>query len=81
MKYTSLVLQREGSVSLEEAEGIVGGPQILKLLCEAGWLRPVIQAHRLTRYDYEDCVVAWKRLKMEGYDALKQAASGSTSAS
>lgn len=81
MKYTSLVLQREGSVSPEEAEGIVGGPQLLKLLRDADWLKPAIQAHRLTRYDYEECVVAWKRLKMEGYDALKQAAGGGTSAS
>ena len=78
MKFSELVFQeRRGACTVEQAEAIVGGEQLLLLMRRAGWLVPVVEAKRLTRFDYDDCLLAWKRLRVEGYEGLKRAASQS----
>ncbi len=74
MKYSVLIAERRGAASIDDAERVVGGPQTLKLLRQAGWLRPKIQAKKVLLFDYDECLIAWKRLGMEGYEALKEAA-------
>lgn len=72
MKFSDIVFQeRRGACTVEQAEAIVGGEQLLNLMRKAGWLVPVVESKRLTRFDYDDALAAWKRLGREGYDALK----------
>ncbi len=63
--------ERRGACTVEQTEAIVGGEQLLLLMRRAGWLVPVVEAKRLTRFDYDDALAAWKRLAREGYDTLK----------
>jgi len=79
MKYSVLIAERRGAASIDDAERVVGGPQTLKLLRQAGWLHPKIQAKKVLLFDYDECLIAWKRLGMEGYEALKEAAEKSES--
>jgi hypothetical protein len=66
--------ERRGAATIEEAEKIVGGCGILGLLRKAGWLAPKVQGNRLTLFDYDDCLAAWKRLCAEGIESLRRAA-------
>ncbi len=74
MEYAILMVERRGAASLRDAELIVGGPKILELMRTAEWLAPKVQGNRLTLFDCDECVLAWKRLCAEGVDSLKQAA-------
>lgn len=73
MRY-SAIMERRGAATLEEAERIVGGCGMLRSLRKAGWLNPRVQANRLTLFDYDDCLSAWKRVCAEGMEALRAAA-------
>lgn len=73
MKFSDIIYQeRRGACTVEQAEAIVGGEQLLFLMRRAGWIVPVVEAKRLTRFDYDDALSAWKRLAREGYAALKR---------
>jgi len=74
MRYPVLVQARRGAAWVEDAELILGGPQILKLARKAGWLKPVIERKRLTRFDYDECLACWNRIRIQGLDALEEAA-------
>lgn len=74
MKYSVIIAERRGSASIEDAEKILGGQQMLTLSRQAGWLKPKIQSHRLTLFDYDECLACWKRICREGFEALKAAA-------
>lgn len=74
MKYSVIMQERRGAVSIEEAERIVGGRLMLDLLRKAGWLSARVQGHRLTLFDYDDCLGAWRRVCEEGMEALREAA-------
>ena len=65
--------ERRGAATLDEAERIVGGKSMLRLLREAGWLLPRVQGNRLTLFDYDDCLGAWRRVCEEGVDSLRAA--------
>ena len=39
---------------------------MLRLACQAGWLKPRVQGNRLTLFDYDDCLACWKRVCVEG---------------
>lgn len=73
MKY-SAIMERRGAATVEEAERIVGGCGMLRSLRRAGWLKPKVQVSRLTLFDYDDCLSAWKRVCAEGLDSLRAAA-------
>lgn len=73
MRFSEIVFQeRRGACTVAQAEAIVGGEQLLLLMRRAGWIVPVVEAKRLTRFDYDDALAAWKRLTREGYAALKR---------
>ena len=74
MKYSVLIAERRGAASIEDAERLVGGEGNLRLVRKAGWLVPKIQENRLTLFDYDECLVCWKRICAEGYNALRAAA-------
>lgn len=74
MKYSVILQERRGAASLEDAERIVGGPRLLELARKAGWIAPAVCSNRLTLFDYDDCLACWKRIRAEGFEALKQAA-------
>ena len=74
MKYSVLLAERRGAATIEDAERIVGGEGMLRLARQAGWLTPQVQGNRLTLFDYDECVACWKRICVEGYEALKQSA-------
>jgi hypothetical protein len=53
MKWSSIVVLKR-SLDPQEAAEYVGGMQLLKEYQAAGWLKPYVQRHRLTRYDRDD---------------------------
>lgn len=67
-----------GAIGIKDAAKILGSHKILRLARAAGWIAPIIQSHRLTRFDYQECIDCWKRLTREGLNALREAASGRT---
>ena len=73
--YSVIMAERRGAATVEDAQRIVGGQQILTLMRRAGWLSPRVQGNRLTLFDYDECLSAWKRLCLEGVDVLKKKAS------
>ena len=72
--YSVIMAERRGAVGLEDAERIVGGAQMLSLMRKAGWLCAKVQGNRLTLFDYDECLGAWKRVCLEGVEALRLAA-------
>lgn len=46
----------------DEAAEVIGSPQLLTELVQAGWLKPVLQRHKLTLYDGDDLTRCWTRL-------------------
>lgn len=74
MRYSILMQERRGAATIDDAERIVGGEGMLKMLRSAGWLKPVVCGNRLTLFDYDACLGAWRRVCEEGVDALRQAA-------
>jgi len=75
MKHSVIMRDRRGAVGIEETQSIVGGPQMLDLARKAGWLTPKVQGNRLTLFDYDEALACWKRICLEGFDALKTASS------
>jgi hypothetical protein len=63
-----------GAASIEDAERLLDGEGNLRLARKARWLVPKIQENRLTLFDYDECLVCWKRICAEGYNALRAAA-------
>ena len=63
--------ERRGAAPIEQAEAIVGGQQMLKLLGDAKWLTARVQGNRLTLFDYDECLTDWKRVCEEGMEALR----------
>ena len=74
MKYSTLLLERRGAATIEEAERILGGEGMLRLAKEAGWIRPKIQSNRITLFDYDELLACWKKICAEGYESLREAA-------
>jgi len=64
----------KGALDPEETQGIVGGISIYRDMLTAGWLVPVIKIQKMTRFDAESVLAAWKRLCDEGIHALREAA-------
>lgn len=71
--YSVIMAERRGAVGVEDAERIVGGGKMLSMLRRAGWLTPKVQGNRLTLFDYDDCLGAWKRVCLEGVESLRSA--------
>ncbi len=46
----------------DEAAEMLGSEQIFREMVAAGWVRPVIQRHRLTLFDRAQLSAAWARL-------------------
>jgi hypothetical protein len=46
----------------EEAAAVLGAAALLNAAVAAGWLRPVIQRHKLTLYDGADLARVWNRI-------------------
>lgn len=76
MRYSTLIQARRGAARIEDAELILGGPKVLELVRKAGWLTPIVERHRLTLFDYEECLACWQRIIIEGYESLEEAAKG-----
>jgi hypothetical protein len=74
MKYSNLMRERRGATTIEEAEQVVGGRGMLEMLRKSKWLAPKVQGNRLTLFDYDECLGAWRRVCEEGIDALRVAA-------
>ena len=74
MKYSILMAERRGAATIEDAQRILGGEGMLRLVRQAGWLKPQVQGNRLTLFDYDDCLACWKRVCIEGEAALRAAA-------
>ena len=47
----------------DEAAAVVGSMQLLKEFVAAGWLKPVVQRHKMTIYDFSDIAKCWQRVK------------------
>lgn len=52
----------------------VGGEGVVRLGRDSGWLVPEVESTKITLYDREVVEAFWKRLKTEGYEALRAAA-------
>lgn len=74
MRYSVMLQERRGAATIEDAERIVGGEGMLKMMRSAGWLEPVVCGNRLTLFDYDACLAAWKRVCEEGVASLRTAA-------
>ncbi len=74
MKYSTLLLERRGAATIEEAERILGGEGMLRLAKAAGWIKPKIQSNRITLFDYDELLTCWKKICAEGYESLREAA-------
>ena len=46
----------------DEAAAVLGSVQLLSEIVQAGWLKPVIQRHKLTLYDGLDIERCWTRI-------------------
>ncbi len=46
----------------DEAAALIGSPQLLVEIVQAGWLKPVMQRHKLTLYDGADIERCWTRI-------------------
>ena len=46
----------------DEAAAVIGSVQLLNEVVQAGWLKPVIQRHKLTLYDGLDIERCWIRI-------------------
>lgn len=73
MRYSILMQERRGAATIDDAEKIVGGEGMLKMMRSAGWLTPVVCGNRLTLFDYDQCLAAWRRVCEEGVESLRQA--------
>lgn len=62
MRFSKLMAYTVRMVDAEEAQAYVGGPQLLDLMEKAGWVKPAIRRHRLTRYDTKQLDQACDRL-------------------
>ncbi len=67
-----------GGIRLSEAEYIVGSPEILSLMRRAEWVRPVVEANRLTIFDRGQLQKAWERFVDLGLEILKAEAARKT---
>jgi hypothetical protein len=74
MRYSVIMQERRGAATIEDAERIVGGEGMLGMLRKAGWLQPKVCGNRLTLFDYDECLGAWRRVCDEGVEALRAAA-------
>ncbi len=74
MKYSTLLLERRGAATIDEAERILGGEGMLRLAKEADWIRAKIQSKRITLFDYDELLSCWKKICAEGYESLREAA-------
>jgi hypothetical protein len=74
MKYSVIMAERRGAITIEDAERILGGQQMLNFARQSGWLKPRVQSHRLTLFDYDETLACWKRICRQGFNALKRAA-------
>lgn len=74
MKYSVIMQERRGAATIEDAEVVLGGEQMLRLARKAGWLTPKVQGPRLTLFDFDECLACWRRIACEGLDALRAAA-------
>ena len=79
MRYSVLLQERRGAAWIKDAELILGGPENLDLARKAGWLKPIIEKKRMTRFDYNQCLACWDRIVIEGIEALEEAATKSNS--
>jgi len=75
VRHAVLLQARRGAARIEDAEMVLGGPQVLKLARKAGWLKPVVERKRLTIFDYDECLACWNRIRVEGFESLEEAAS------
>jgi hypothetical protein len=46
----------------DEAAQVVGSEQLLNEMVAAQWLKPKIQRHKMTLYDYSDIAKCWARI-------------------
>ena len=58
----------------EQVANAVGGEGMVRLGRDSGWLVPVVEEPKITLYDREAVVAFWKRVTVEGYEALRSAA-------
>jgi hypothetical protein len=83
MKFSEidLVCVEPFAVRAEKASALFDSELIFSLVVQARWVKPVAKGNRLTLYDMEDLRSAWRRLKLEGLDALKSAAASAAAES
>lgn len=46
----------------KEAADVLGSMQLLDECVAAGWLKPKLQRHKLTLYDYSEIAKCWSRI-------------------
>ena len=46
----------------EDVAEVLGSVQLFRVMVDKGWLRPVIQRHKLTLFDAGDVAKAWCRI-------------------
>lgn len=62
MTYSQLIAKTVRMIDKADAEAYVGGPMILHLMEEHGWIKAAVRRHRLTRYDVKVLDIACDRL-------------------
>ena len=63
-----------GGARIEEAEVLVGSPEVFALMRRAQWVNPVVQVKRLTIFDRGHIQKAWNKLVRLGFDYLRSEA-------
>ena len=54
----------------DDAAEMIGSPQLFTEMREAGWIKPVLQRHKLTLYSGDDIQRCWHRI-LAGENPIK----------
>jgi hypothetical protein len=62
MRFSKLIAKSVRMMDLEDAKAYVGGPTLLELMEEHGWIKAAIRRHRMVRFDCKVLDAACDRL-------------------
>lgn len=68
----SMVSTEPLGLTPEQCCEIIPSPVLFKKLVSARWLKPVVDRHKATLYDYGDLKLCWARLRRGEYPEVKQ---------
>jgi len=71
MNFAEIAAQPLG-LTTEDAGKMVASPQLFEHMIMAGWIKPVVNRHRLRLWDVEDVKTCWARIRLGNYPEIKR---------